>query len=188
MQPSTASTDCLAAAQWLAVYTRCRHEQAVAKGLQYKGFSTLFPQYEHFARWSDRIKRIRSPLFPGYVFVKVSHRDRVKVLEIPSVLNFVSRRRQPVEINDAELRLLNECTKFLDCIEPHAYLTVGQRVRIRRGAFAGWEGILVEKKNSSRVVIMVDALMRALAVTVSVADVDPISGVGSFAPPALALA
>jgi transcriptional regulator with GAF, ATPase, and Fis domain len=66
---------------WLAAYTRSRHENHVADQLATKGVEALLPTYERFARWSDRIRRSHAPPFPGYVFIHVSHAERVLVLQ-----------------------------------------------------------------------------------------------------------
>ena len=52
---------------WLAAYTRSRHESQVAGQLHAKGVESLLPTYEKFSRWSDRVRRSKAPLFPGYL-------------------------------------------------------------------------------------------------------------------------
>jgi transcription antitermination factor NusG len=62
--------------------------------------------------------------------------------------------------------------------EPHPLLTVGQRVRIRSGALAGMEGVVVRKKNSLRVVLTMDLIMQSVAVEVDGEELEPLdSGV-----------
>lgn len=183
---STHSED-LQRTQWLVAYTRPRHEQVVADSLHCRGLATLLPLYERFARWSDRIKRLRSPLFPGYVFVEVAAGELVKVLETAGVVSLVSRAGRPVPLSDTELQLVKACMQFIGSVEPHPYLTIGDRVRVTRGPFAGWEGILVDKKNSYRIVIVIEQLMRALAVNVCSADVQPLSARNGLSMPSLAL-
>jgi transcription antitermination factor NusG len=60
-------------------------------------------------------------------------------------------------------------------IEPHPYLTVGERVRIRAGVMTGVEGVLVRKKNALRVVLSLDAIMRSVALEVDADDIEPVS-------------
>jgi transcription antitermination factor NusG len=47
-------------------------------------------------------------------------------------------------------------------------------VRIVRGALQGAEGILIRKKNASRVVVSMDLIARAASVEVETADVERI--------------
>ena len=58
-------------------------------------------------------------------------------------------------------------------IEPHPYLVIGERVRIKAGAMMGLEGILVRKKNNFRVVLALDVIMQSVAVEVDADDLEP---------------
>jgi transcription antitermination factor NusG len=56
--------------------------------------------------------------------------------------------------------------------EPHPYLKVGRRVRIKHGPFAGLEGVLKRKKNAVRLVLSIDLIMRSFAVEADIADLE----------------
>ena len=159
---------------WLAAYTRSRHEQQVAEQLQRKNVECLLPTFERLTRWSDRVKRARAPLFPSYVFVQVSPAERVRVLEMAGVVNLVSRAGRAVELSPNEIAQLRACCLQANHIEPHPYLQVGRRVRVKHGPFAGWEGTLVEKQNSRRLVITIEQIMKAMAINIDGADVEAI--------------
>jgi hypothetical protein len=58
--------------------------------------------------------------------------------------------------------------------EPHPLLTVGRRARIRTGALAGLEGIVVRKKNSLRVVLTMDLIMQSIVVEVDGEELEPV--------------
>jgi transcription antitermination factor NusG len=60
-------------------------------------------------------------------------------------------------------------------IEPHPYLKVGQRVRVRSGPLLGLEGILQRKKNVNRLVVSLDLIMRSIAVEIDASEVLPLS-------------
>jgi transcription antitermination factor NusG len=66
--------------------------------------------------------------------------------------------------------------------EPHPLLTVGQRVRIKAGALAGVEGIVIRKKSGIRVVLTLSLLMQSIAIEV---DGDDVESVETSFPPAL---
>lgn len=124
------------------------------------------------SRWSDRIKRVLAPLFPSYVFVHVSDEERVRVLQTAGVISFVSMAGRPSTLCDEEVKLLQECAARPRDFEPHPFLSVGHRVKVKHGPFAGWEGVLTFKKNSTRLVISVEQLMRSVSVEVAGADVE----------------
>ncbi len=161
--------------KWLAAYTRSRQEHRVARQLHEQGIANLLPLYEKFSRWSDRIQRVQAPLFPGYVFVNIEDRERAHVLRTPGVVKIVSSAGKPYSLPDHEVEILRACLQRPSEVEPHPYLRVGHRVRIRYGPFAGWDGILVEKKNSARVVVNVEQIMQAVAVNIHLADIEAAS-------------
>ena len=160
---------------WLAAYTRARHECAVARQLEGKNVSFLLPTYARRSRWSDRVKRVLTPLFPSYVFVHVSHDERIRVLQTAGVISFVSVAGKAATLCDDEVSMLRQCVTLHDQVEPHPFLRVGQRVRVKHGPFAGWEGILACKKNAARLVVSVEHIMQSFAVDLDGADVEALS-------------
>lgn len=58
--------------------------------------------------------------------------------------------------------------------EPHPYLQVGRRVRVVRGPLAGVEGIVVRRKNRSRLVLSFELIQRAMAIEMDEGDLVPL--------------
>lgn len=160
---------------WLAAYTRSRHEHRVAQQLRQKNLEILLPTYERLTRWSDRVKRSPAPLFPGYVFVHISDRERVPVLQTLGVVNLVSSAGRASVLQDEEVERLRACCLRSHDIEPHPYLKIGQRVRVKHGPFAGWEGTLLEKCNARRLIVSVDQIMKSVAINLHGANVETIN-------------
>lgn len=160
---------------WLAAYTRARHETAVARQLEAKEVSHLLPTYVQASQWSDRVQRVLTPLFPSYVFVNVNDEERVRVLQTAGVVNFVSMAGRPSALREEEVAILRQCVARPRQFEPHPFLHVGQRVRVKQGPFAGWEGVLAFKKNSARLVVSIEQIMRSVAVDLAGADVEALS-------------
>src|SRR3984885_7679479 len=159
---------------WYAVYTCANHEKQVAKQFLERKIEHFLPVYDSVRRWADRKKRIQLPLFDGYVFVRIGLRDRVDVLRVPSVVKLVGFNGQPAAVSSREMEFLKNTLLPELRAEPHPYLTAGRRVRIVRGALQGAEGILIRKKNASRVVVSMDLIARAASVEVETADVERI--------------
>jgi hypothetical protein len=54
--------------KWFALITKPQHEFRVAEGLRAASEAEVFlPTYQNKRRWSDRVKILDTPLFPGYV-------------------------------------------------------------------------------------------------------------------------
>jgi transcription antitermination factor NusG len=166
--------------RWFAAYTCANHEKRVAAQLTERAISCYLPLYESVRRWKDRKKRLERPLFPGYVFVHISMRDRLRVVQVPSLVRLVGFGGEPVAVRDEDIAAIRLCMEKKGRMEPHPFLNTGQRVRIVRGALEGTEGILVRKKGTFRLVLSVGLIMRSVAVEIDSSDVEPIQ---SMRPP-----
>jgi transcription antitermination factor NusG len=159
---------------WYATYVCSRHEKQVVSQLQERHISCFLPVYRSVRRWKDRRKELELVLFPGYVFVHLDLRDRLRVLQLPSVVRFVSFNGHPAPLPDAEIEILSKGLASGVRAEPHPYLKIGHRVRVRSGPLAGAQGILVRRKDKFRVVLSIDLIMRSVAVEVDEADIEAI--------------
>src|SRR4030095_15688867 len=89
--------------QWYATYTNARHEKYVSRQLSERGIESYLPTNHSVRRWKDRRKELDLPLFPGYVFVYLSIKDRLRVLQIPGVVRFVSFSGSPAPLESQEI-------------------------------------------------------------------------------------
>lgn len=160
---------------WYAAYTCAQHEKRVAAELGMREVEHFLPLHSSVRRWKDRRVTLDLPLFPGYVFVRLALRDRLRVVQIPSVVRLVGFNGQPTALPDTEMEIMRSGLSQSLRAEPHPFLTVGRRVRIAGGPFAGLEGVLKRKKNSLRVVVSLELIQRSVAVDVDIADVVPAS-------------
>ncbi len=164
----------MAQARWYAVYSWANHEKRVAAELQSRSVEYFLPLYRSVRRWKDRRVTLDLPLFPGYIFVRITLGDRLRVVQIPSVVRLVGFNGLPAVLPDREMEIMRLGLSERLQTEPHPFLTVGRRVRITSGPLAGLEGILKRKRNNLRVVVSLNIIQRSVAVDVDAADVIPI--------------
>jgi transcription antitermination factor NusG len=160
--------------RWYAIYTCARHEKRVAEQLAQRRVEFFLPLYDAVHRWKDRRMHVQLPLFPGYIFVHFPLAERLRVLELPSVVRIIGFNGAPAPLPDDEIVSLRDGLAAHLRAEPHPYLKVGRRVRVRRGPLAGRDGILLRKKDKLRLVLSIDLIQRAVAVEVDAADVEPL--------------
>jgi transcription antitermination factor NusG len=160
---------------WYALYTCPRHEKCVAQQIEQRSISCFLPLYRSVRRWKDRRKELELALFPGYVFVRLALKDRLRVLQLPSAVRLVSFNGEPAVLPESEIEGLRRRLSG-GCVEPHPYLNVGRRVRVCAGPMQGLEGIIVRRKDRCRVVFSLDLIMRSVAVEVDESDVEPVAG------------
>jgi len=158
---------------WYALYTCANHEKRVAAELQARTVENFLPLYSSVRRWKDRRVNLDLPLFPGYVFVRLALRDRLRVVQIASAVRLVGFNGLPSALPDTEMEIMRSGLSQRLRAEPHPYLTVGQRVRIVGGPFVGLEGVLKRRKGNLRVIVSLDLVQRSVAVDVNAGDLIP---------------
>ncbi len=89
--------------RWYAAYTLSRHEKQVARQLEERQLDCFLPLYRSIHRWKDRRKQVELALFPGYVFVHIALKDRLQVLQLPSVVQFVTFNGKPAAVPESEI-------------------------------------------------------------------------------------
>jgi len=151
---------------WFALIVKPRYEKAVVQGLRYKNIEEFLPMSFTWRRWSDRMKLLELPLFPGYVFCRCDYENRLAVLDTPGVASFVSLGRGPAEVSNEEIGRIRAIAASGLPAESGPFVRIGQRVRIEDGPLAGLEGILDRNKASLRVVVNVELLQRSVLVEV----------------------
>ena len=174
---------------WFAVRVKSRSEKSVAAIARYNGFEQFLPLYRSRRRWSDRIKSLDLPLFPGYVFCRIDPVCRLQMLTIPGVQHIVGAGKTPLPVNDAEIAALQLAAQSGLPAEPWPFLRAGQRVLLENGPLAGLEGLLVEIRKNYRLLLSVSLLNRSVAVEIDRDWVTPLHETGirmaaaTFTPP-----
>jgi transcription antitermination factor NusG len=151
---------------WYAVYTRSRHEHKVKIQLDDRGIENFLPLYKRISQWKDRRKEIQTPLFPGYVFVRIPLLEKLEVLKTHGAVYLVRDGQFPLSIPEESIFSVRRFVEEgLKC-DPHPYLRIGQKVRIVDGPLSGIEGILVRKKNQRLLVVSIDLIQRSVSVEI----------------------
>jgi transcription antitermination factor NusG len=158
---------------WYAVYTTSRHEKRVHQHLGSRQIESFLPLYPVLRRWKNGcVVNVELPLFPGYLFVRMERQQRVRVLEVPGVIVVVGNSQEPMPLPEFEITSLRQNLQS-HRFEPHPYLAVGERVRVRSGPLAGLQGVLSRKSNGLRFVLTLDLIKQSVAVEIAAHDLEP---------------
>ena len=158
---------------WYVAYTCAHHERRVAEQFKRKEIEHLLPLYESCRRWKDRQIYLQFPLFPSYIFVRMALTDRMSVLQTAGVVRLVGFGGNPTPINEEEIVSLRRALVDARRVQPHPYVTVGQRVRVTAGPLVGYEGILIRRKTKLRVVLSINVIERSIAVDMDASCIEP---------------
>jgi transcription antitermination factor NusG len=96
--------------KWYVVFTKTHCEKKVADTLSKKGIENYYPLNKVLKHGIDRKKIAHAPLFPSFVFVRISIDEQLKVRQTAGVLNFVFWLNKPAIIRDKEIDIIR---KFL---------------------------------------------------------------------------
>jgi transcription antitermination factor NusG len=154
---------------WFALQVRTQHERGVAEFLRGGGYEWFLPLYKCRKRWSDRVKEVEIPLFPGYLFCRFNPSERLPILKTPGVIQIIGCNRQPAEIDESEIRAIQTLVHSGMASQPWPYLSMGDRLQIESGPLRGMSGILTNFKGKHRLIVSITLLQRAVAVEIDAA-------------------
>jgi transcription antitermination factor NusG len=162
---------------WFALQTRYRYEEKIATELEAKGIESYLPRLREVHQWKDRKKAIAVPAFCGYVFVRFtpSTQNRVRVLETTGAVKLLGNHGRPEPVPEEEIESLRLALESGAPCDRHPLAEPGMRVKVRQGMLAGLEGQVVRVANQLRILVNVASVHQAIAVEVSMADLDLIA-------------
>jgi len=161
--------------RWYAAYTSANHEKRVAEQLAQRSVEHFLPLHESVRRWKDRRMKLQLPLFQGYVFVHIALRDRLQVLQIPSLVRLVNFGGHPAPLPEEDIQAIRSCLSLGSQIEAHPYLRAGRRARVTSGPLQGLEGIILRRKNRTRLILSFDLIMRSVAVEIDAMELESVA-------------
>lgn len=170
--------------EWFALTVKPNHESSTLMRLESRRFECYLPTYRARRKWSDRIKMVEAPLFPGYLFSRFSYENRAGVLNTLGVTSLVSFGNVPAPVPHEEIERIRQITNSGLNAEPWPAVRVGDVVRICNGSLTGLEGMLVREKGAFRVVVNVDLLQRGVGIEVDRHAIEPVAKAG-WTPPGL---
>ena len=155
-------------AAWYAIYTKSRHEQVAREQLLAKGIEVFLPLVRTWSRRTDRRIRIELPMFPSYLFVNTTlHPERhLSVLRTIGVVKLVDFKGRPMPVDPQEVKSLQILIDSGVAVHPAENYQPGDRVMIVEGVFKGMVGQLVARRSSTRLIVTVETINRAVQVEV----------------------
>jgi transcription antitermination factor NusG len=170
---------------WYALQIQSRLGNVASATLRGKGYEQFLPLYRSRRKWSDRIKELELPLFPGYLFCRFDVSDRLlPILTTPGVIGIVGAGKTPVPVDDEEIEAVRVILRSGLASQPWPFLHLGSKVYIERGPLTGMEGIVTKADEIYRLVVSISMLQRSVAVEIDREWARPIpDGMGPRAVP-----
>lgn len=158
---------------WFVVQVHPRKETFAKGRIEELGRDVFLPLKA--ARGSGTRRTVVGPLFPGYVFARLSERDGdlPRVRWAHGVRRLLGDGERPRAVPDWVVETIRSRTDTRGCLRPMARLKRGERVRIVEGPLAGLVGLLERPATTSeqRVWILVELFRRVTRVDLRLDDI-----------------
>lgn len=169
--PAEATLETIDGCWWVA-HTKARNEKALAQMLLRWSIPYFLPLREKVTVKKGRKFRSMLPLFSGYVFFNGDQDARYTALtsnRIANVIEVVDQEALIKDLSQIHLALANDVA-----LDPHPYIKEGMRCRVVSGALAGVEGVVIRKKNVTKLVLQVDILGQSASVEIDADLLEPV--------------
>lgn len=147
---------------WYVLHTKHRNEIKATTHLEKMGITVYCPLTTKIHQWSDRKKKIETPLIPSYIFVQLKERERKIVFEVPGVVNYLFWLGKAAIVRDAEITVMKEWiqgTTFETRVES---MRPGDHFQITEGPFQGKEGIIHKVTKNQLQLFLVNLRMKII--------------------------
>ncbi|MBD8490106.1 UpxY family transcription antiterminator [Echinicola sp. CAU 1574] len=152
---------------WFVMYTAPRAEKKVAQRLEENNIEVYLPMIEEIRQWSDRKKKVKRPLFNGYLFVRTEKNRLWEALQVQGAVKFVNFSGNHAIVRDEEIEAIKRIVTTGVAVEvDSSEIHEGQQVKILGGPLQGFEGECVQKGNQDYFIIRVPSINQTVMVTV----------------------
>jgi len=96
---------------WYVIHTKPRGEKKAEEQLLSLGINAYCPTRNEIRFWSDRKKRIKVPVLPSMVLVKIDEKDIKRVFECPGVVRYMFWLGKKAVVRQSEVDILKKYLK-----------------------------------------------------------------------------
>jgi transcription antitermination factor NusG len=156
---------------WYALYTLSRREKQLMRKLTSLSIPFYGPIIERRYRSPNgRVRTSYAPLFSNYVFIYGDESKRHKSLTTNCVARCyeVQDGRQLVK----DLQSIRRLIEIGRPLTPETSLVCGDRVRVKSGLFAGFEGTILRRDKETRLLVAVNFTRQGASVLLDDCQLD----------------
>jgi transcription antitermination factor NusG len=152
--------------EWFVFYTQYNHEKKVHVELLKSGNESYLPVIRSIKQWSDRKKKVETPMFPCYNFVRCKESEIYSILTFNGIVKAIKVGDKFARISENELAIIKRVVEHPDEVQ---ILTEnfekGERVKIQSGCFTGQYGEIIRIKGEGRQLVLLLELLGTKVVT-----------------------
>lgn len=140
--------------KWYVLYTKPNREKITTLQLTDLGMDVYCPMVTTIRQWSDRKKKIQTPLIPRVLFIKCLEKDRDKVFQVPGAQHYLFWLGKPAVVRNSEIQTMNDWLKGDIKDAQIEGLKTGDTYILKSKGFENHQGIVNEISNNRIQVIL----------------------------------
>jgi transcription antitermination factor NusG len=157
---------------WFALYTKPRHEFKAQTQIESENITCYLPTITRLKQWSDRKKKVTEPLFKSYIFIEASESERLRALELYSIVKTIFFDGKPSIIPENQIISLKNLLSGTNKVQVFNEIIKGDKIKITDGPFEGVEGVVYDvSKDDTMLAVNIELLKRSVVVKISSAEV-----------------
>lgn len=149
--------------KWWVIYTKSKREKKLGQFALKNNIHYFLPLLDSKKHYQRKMIVYKKPLFTCYFFANIDSKERQRLIESGHTVSFIRVEDQEKFI--FELQQIRRVRESGTEVMPHSYIEEGRRVKFISGPMKDVEGIVTDVKNIKKVVLQVEILRRAIAVT-----------------------
>jgi transcriptional antiterminator RfaH len=156
---------------WVVAHTKPRCEKKLVQYCEREGIDSTLPCYRSPHRYRGKTVVFLKPLFPGYVFLRLSTDQRRAIRQSDHIANLLIVTDQ--ELFDRQLREIMAALQTDVEVRLAPAIGEGVRVQIKSGPLRGLEGWVENRQGPTTVMLRLDFIGQAAAVKVEAWELEP---------------
>ncbi|HEY4288979.1 MAG TPA: UpxY family transcription antiterminator [Puia sp.] len=156
---------------WYLLYTRPHQEQKVVAELNDNDVQVYLPYMKVRKQWSDRIKTVRVPLFPSYVFVYLRNlQEFFTCSSVEGAYDYVRCGKEAARVREEVIDSVRMIEQGENLELSDEYFNPGEKVQILQGPLCGLTCEVVRKSGKDKIMVRVNLLKQFILADLPVSD------------------
>ncbi|MGC4021905.1 MAG: UpxY family transcription antiterminator [Cyclobacteriaceae bacterium] len=135
-----------------------------------RGYEVFLPLQKVVRQWSDRKKKIETPLFNSYIFVLETEDKIQEILQAPGISWNLRYNDRPAVLRDEELKTIKRFLESGLLLEtgPFQIMNQGDSVEVIDGQLKGLKGNILRSSSGNKLIVALEAIQQNIMI-----DIDP---------------
>ena len=159
--------------RWFVLQSKPMKESVVYNQIYKRNIEVYLPLVDTVRYWSDRKKKVKSPLFPGYLFVHANNEERYEAISnTTGALKYLMFQKRFAVLTDEEIKNIR-----ISMVEPERInieetnFYEGDYVEITHGIFRGLKGMIVQFHGNYKLLVSIVEMNTTFSVQLNNSEV-----------------